>query len=434
MKSDITVNIKECHGLFFLYNYEIGAVSLFNSNELFAFQIFMNNKIKLLPFIIDLGYSNEEACKKELEFKFRLERDGWLRNEIPTNKDNFLESVYFTITRECNLSCPYCFQGLNNRSGTNMSISDIAYCLDAIRSINKDSHIILTGGEPFKHPKIFEIFDLLSENNMSFCIITNGTLIDKYVAKSLNRYTNLSFVQISIDGINQDTHSLTRGNSFIQTINGINNIIEEKIPFILSPTVHNDNIHELFEIANFAISNGGFVSPNNLKNLPHDNNDRFFLNENKLYVEIRRIEKELLKKFDYKYLMKVKSLLKSHCIRDLKRNRSYVICGLGRSVIDIDWNGDIFPCNLLKAKEFKLGNIFDDSLKNILSFNNTERVRTFSFKILKCATCMFVATCGGGCRAATYYERQRLDKEDSLCKIIYKTQIDNLLQEYVPIL
>lgn len=423
-------------GLFIVSDPDIGTLSLFNDKELFAFELLnksMFNFDKLENFIKGVGCIADPRKKASL-FMQKLKDDGWLRHNIPVDQSELLEAIYLTITRECNLSCCYCFQGLNNRSKKSISLINTKIIVQAIAKINKRSKLSVTGGEPFIHDHFFDILDIIEQANLQFSIVTNGTLVDATKAERLSKYHSLLFVQVSIDGITEKTHALTRGKTFRRCINGITALYDAGVPFVLSPTIHNGNIHELYEIAHFAVAHGGFISPNPLTRFPHDNNDEFELDFDLLTIETNKVEDKLLKEFDRDYILKCKSLLHSADVQDLMKKRKNTCCGMGRSTINIDWNGDIFPCHLLNNKKLKLGNALGEDLDLILSKDNKNYRRTHSFDIPKCKKCLFVATCGGGCRASSYYEHDTFLREDSNCDFIYNMQMKTLFSSYFSII
>jgi len=81
-------------------------------------------------------------------------------------------------------------------------------------------HITVTGGEPFVRRDFVELLGVLAANRrrLSFAVLTNGTLIDAPVARSL-RELGACFVQVSIEGT-QATHDRIRGDGKSRTDGG----------------------------------------------------------------------------------------------------------------------------------------------------------------------------------------------------------------------
>lgn len=86
----------------------------------------------------------------------------------------------------------------------------------------------------------------------------------------------------------------------------------------------------------------------------------------------------------------------------------------------IESNGDIHPCDTLKLDRFYLGNIFRNSLSEIMgNLSNKFIFRKLKnrYKILqaKCADCEFVKMCNGGCIGHAYWEGKPFDRPGIFC-------------------
>jgi len=434
INSDISID-KIANDLYLVSNPNTGALSALSPSEMVIFFLFIYSNTpreKIRSFLEQLGYSSNQVHDIINKFWRRLQKEGWLRSQIPQNKTKFLRVAYFTITRNCNLACSYCYQGLKDRINTDVTLDNVDIILKKVKEVNPNCKIIITGGEPFIHKHVFNIIEQIQEMDLEFSILTNGTLIDQNVAKRLKQYSNLKNIQISIDGITEETNSITRGKgSFEKIIRGIHNVIDCQLPFTLAPTIHEGNLHEIYGLVYFAISNGGFISPNNLRIFPHNSDCQLELSNMSLYNIIKDVEKRVIKDFGIEMIKKYKSMLVSKEDQDSISNRSKFICGMAHSLVNINYNGDVYPCHLLSIDTFKLGNVLYESFETIFQRVDRLGIRVPSFKIPKCSKCPFVATCGGGCRAAAYFTYGSVSREDSLCDIIYKIQMDSVKTGYL---
>jgi SynChlorMet cassette radical SAM/SPASM protein ScmF len=89
-------------------------------------------------------------------------------------------------------------------------------------------HVKLTGGEPMLHPQFKEIVDMLTAEDLSMGMETNGTLITQEMAHYLKEKTNVGFVSISIDSPVPVEHDAFRGvrGAFDATLRGLDHLIE----------------------------------------------------------------------------------------------------------------------------------------------------------------------------------------------------------------
>jgi radical SAM protein with 4Fe4S-binding SPASM domain len=425
---DFTVKTERGH--FLVSSCSTGAVSLFTPAEYLAFQSIIHvadeeRKDVLRKVMVGFG-CNEETINHFTDiFLRKLSMQGWFRNSLNDPDPDCAQVVYLTITKHCNLSCIYCYIGDDRRRPEYiMPVRDARTILRKVREINPSSRIVVTGGEPFTHPGIFEILDTIEEMEMKFTLGTNAILVDENCARKLKSYRYLTFIQVSMDGMTPETHSITRGNSWHKVMEGLQCLIKEKIPFSVAPTLHEGNLHEIPDIVRFAYGNGGFFSPNHLRKFPHAP-----------YSETIVLKPESLRKCildtlgiindEFKRKAQPEELQDKRC-EELRDMRCRYVCGNARYTIDVDWNGDVYPCHLLREKEFILGNILIESLDEILDRGRKSPTRLKAYEIPKCSKCPFVSMCAGGCRASGYYLKGTFAAEDEFCEILYLFEIDKL--------
>ena len=113
------------------------------------------------------------------------------------------------ITERCNLHCKHCFVSSESR-GDIMNFDIIEnQILPRLIKLNVIK-VTLTGGEPFTHPKLFEICQLLVQNGIEVTICTNATYISKDRLMRFAKIPNLKF-NISLDGFSFNSHGQFRG-------------------------------------------------------------------------------------------------------------------------------------------------------------------------------------------------------------------------------
>lgn len=444
---------------FFASNPKYGAVSALSARELVAFHLFRERPHDAEPlqrFFQSIGYGKENSADETRRFRERMIAEGWLRTALPDVEPDALSAVYFTVTRDCDLACPYCYQGLENRKNTEMPVEQARLVLDKIKAMNPDCHVIVTGGEPFLHSRILEILDLVGERGFLFTILTNGTRVTAEIAERLKRYPRFRAIQISLDGMTEETFSLTRGRSaFLKVMAAIQSVIDAGLPFLLAPTLHEGNLHELADIAEFAIANGGYISPNNLRHFPHDYNKRAYdpdgkiipirqltksksdshaeithklvLGNDALMLALKNMRQRLSERFSDAMLDERGARYEAKKVCSLDTPNSTFTCGMGHSLLDIDWNGEVYPCHLSKAPELVIGNIFREEFADIFATVERRKIRVKSYEIPKCSGCKFNSTCGSGCRAGAYFAYGTFMREDDLCDLNYRSASRQLI-------
>jgi len=124
-----------------------------------------------------------------------------------------LSTLYFYLTPECNLACRHCWISPKYK---NAGVAGEYLPLDLFLSIIEQAAplglttVKLTGGEPLLHPQFDEILEYMRKSDYRLTIETNGTLINGENA-ALIASCNRSFVSVSLDGIDPETHEWVRG-------------------------------------------------------------------------------------------------------------------------------------------------------------------------------------------------------------------------------
>lgn len=428
----------EQHGDTYIVNRtDVGAVSSLTPADFGAFHVFVASSFETEAvglYYESLGHDGPAARERAAMLAVRLERDGWRRTSAPSpDLSERLRSVYFTITRECDLACSYCYQGLRERAGKVMLLDYAKRTLEKIAAFNPACHVIVTGGEPFRHTDPFAIFDTIDRLGLDFGILCNGTYVDRTVAARLAQYPKLRRVQISLDGMSEEVHAITRGRgNYRKAMDAIDLICEHGIPLVIAPTVHEQNAHEISDIAVLAASRGAFFSPNNLREFPHDENKGKVMLDNETLQRIANESRERVRReFTYEYRKAIELRFKGRSVCSVAEPSAHFICGTGHSLLDIDWNGEVYPCHLLKDRSMILGNIFFQSFDDIFEKSKQIGLRVPSLDIPKCSGCKFNSRCGGGCRAGAFYAYGSLAREDDLCEINYANEFRKLVAEAV---
>lgn len=429
------VNV-EVHGdTYVVFKPAVGAVSALNKYDYLAFNAFIasdGDREAVARCYAQMGVPEEKARGRADKLAAKLESDGWMRTELPNPEQVPLMSAYLTVTRWCDLGCPYCYQGLNDRNNTDMTFEQARVALERIQAVNPNCQINVTGGEPFSHNRIFDILDLIDEMGFPFIILSNGTYVDEKAASHLKSLKNLKYIQISIDGITEETHALTRGEGhFHKAMAAFQSVVDQGLEFRLAPTVHEANVHELPKIAELAMENGGWISPNQLKELPHAglNYDHVTLSNQAMDDALKTTNQHLIERFGMAAVLE-RSRKGSQWdpeVCSVTQPNSRFICGMAHSLVDIDWNGDVYPCHLSKGPELVIGNIFEEDWDTIFQRVEDRGIRVNSHEIEQCSGCKFVSNCAGGCRAGAWFHYGTFESPDEVCELNYSSYLSRLL-------
>ena len=163
-----------------------------------------------------------------------------------------IKSVSFFVNNMCNLRCPYCYlSGINSEAPVEINADETLGFIKKIHEYSRLENVSIVGREPTLSPKTtFAMLNGLREMNIpKIGIITNGTLITKKYAKKLAEL--VSFVDVSVDGL-QDVHEATRGKgNFAKTISGIRYLLDAGADVFVLHKVDGASAPQLSEFAQF---------------------------------------------------------------------------------------------------------------------------------------------------------------------------------------
>lgn len=140
-----------------------------------------------------------------------------------------LSQLYFYLTEGCNLRCRHCWIAPKYQSeGQPQTALDF----DLFRSIVEQarplglSGVKLTGGEPLLHSQIHEILEFVRMSGLHLTVESNGVLCTPELARQIAACNN-SFISISLDGADAETHEWVRGvpGCFEDALEGIRNLV-----------------------------------------------------------------------------------------------------------------------------------------------------------------------------------------------------------------
>lgn len=314
------------------------------------------------------------------------------------------------ITHKCNLRCSHCYQEeyCNDLPFTQLENIFNQY-LDFLKKNNYKGHINFTGGEPFVYKNIFLLFDLCEKNNISFGILTNGTLITEVEINKLKKYDKLSFVQISIDGI-ESTHDNIRGKgNFKKSFATLKLLRKNNIQTMVAFTCHKKNFKELKDV---------------IKIVKKNKIDRFWVDR---LIPIGNNKEDILETQQFKEVVKIlteesnKASKNPFCKTRIQINRALQFCeggneiyqcSAGISLLTILANGDLLPCRRLPIV---LGNLLEDNIINL--YENSEVVKDLKLKTIpeKCNSCLMARYCRGGAKCLSYALTGSYNEKDMNC-------------------
>ena len=271
------------------------------------------------------------------------------------------KKIYIEITNICNLKCKFCID--TNRTKQYMSVEEFEEIICKVK--NYTNLVCLhVKGEPLLHNQLEEILKVLEKHNLKVNITTNGTLIKEKL--EIIKRTK------AIRQINFSLHSASQ-----------NDVLKEAyLKNIFESVKKLKNIIILYRLWNMQ----------SLKE--NDVNDKI-IKEIEEYYNINDLKKALMEK---DFLKLKENLFINQDIEftwpDINKNP---IIENGRCLalkeqIAILVDGTVVPCCLDNNGDIPLGNIFEETLEEILNKRLSKTIKkNFEKKIITCNLCR---TCG----------------------------------------
>jgi len=175
------------------------------------------------------------------------------------NDPGLPQVVSWNLTARCNLACEHCYIDAGGRSRGDEA--DTAQCLatiDQLADLNPGCLLIMTGGEPLLRPDLHELTRAASDRGMTVVLGSNGTLIDRSVARGLAA-AGVSGVGISLDSLAQPgLHDRFRGcfGAWQSAVDGMKACRDEGLDFLVQTSVFSWNRDELATMADYVADLG----------------------------------------------------------------------------------------------------------------------------------------------------------------------------------
>ena len=271
------------------------------------------------------------------------------------------KKIYIEITNICNLKCSFCPE--TNRKKQSMSVENFE---KIIQKIHKHTKLVClhVKGEPLLHNKLEEILKILEKYNLKANITTNGTLIKE----------KLEIIKKSkaVRQINFSIHSITQNENLNKKyLQDIFESAEQLENIIISYRLWNMQSIKENDINNSIIKT--IEDYYNLSNLKQQ------LIENK-FIKIKQnmfINQDI--EFTWPDVNKKAIIEKGKCLA-LKEQVAILV------------DGTVVPCCLDNNGDIPLGNIFEETIEDILNKNKSVTIKkNFENSIIACELCK---TCG----------------------------------------
>jgi Fe-coproporphyrin III synthase len=326
--------------------------------------------------------------------------------------------VVWNLTRRCNLKCVHCYaQADANAAPDELSFAEGLALLDDLKAFGTPV-VLFSGGEPLMRPDLYDLVSHTAALGMRAVISTNGTLITREVALRL-KDLGLSYVGISLDGI-EPTHDRFRGKkgAFAAAMAGVRRCQEVGLKVGLRFTLNKANFREVpaifdlveahripricfyhlvytgrgSELVDQALSHG---ETRQTVDLICERTRRLF--EAGQQVEVLTVDNHADGPYIYLKLLKENPPRAAEVLELLQMNEGN---NSGRGIGCVSWDGAVHPDQFWRHYSF--GNVRERPFSAIwtdLSDPLMARLKDKKRYVTgRCASCRWLAVCGGNFR------------------------------------
>lgn len=348
------------------------------------------------------------------------------REQIESCSDRYkpnLLGLSLFVSNLCNLNCIYCFNDGGSLDRVDSQFMHPEVAEQAVNFLLQNSAgpvgIDFFGGEPLlnfgliKH--VVQYCQTLGRQ-FQFSMIINGTLVTNEIADFFQQYG--FHIVVSYDSYLQNVQRPSRnGQDLRECIRRSISVLADRLPRkdISIRCILTHDLQDLQLLVDEACQLGVRLVPG-LVALPIGNP-----------LNLTDEDMEKLKAFEEAYL--THALMKGNIdhltgftgvantiIRVMKTKQRYYSCGIGKDILGISSQGDIYPCHrFIGNSEFKMGNIFQGI--DVSAYNRY--VDLFVDNRESCSECWARYFCGGGCAHEAYtYENDATKPAKMRCDLI----------------
>jgi len=293
------------------------------------------------------------------------------------------------LTNACNLKCEHCFMESGKRLKNELTTNEWERILKGFQAEGGKT-VTFSGGEPLMNADFEYLVKYASTLGLLVTVLSNGILWTEEKIKSLSPY--ISEIQISIDGVDEQTNAKIRGKGHFDKI-----------------------VNTVIQFANLGVRTS-VATTFTFKNLENNMDKRYkrFVAEIKSQCKnpvFFKLSKKVLKGRDthytdsenleyYQHILKIEQSLdpfakynnymEGHTPNLVEKN-----CGFGG--ISIGADGEVYYCNRISEVE-SYGNIKEKPIKFFMDKGHKFHLQTSVDAITPCKDCDLRYICCGGCR------------------------------------
>lgn len=338
----------------------------------------------------------------------------------------------YSITTKCNLKCKHCYsESVEEPSPDELSTEEAFNVIDQLADLGIFL-LILDGGEPLLREDFLDIAHHGSERGLITVVGSNGTEIDRNMAKKMMD-AGIRSIAISLDGATPEVHDSFRGEegAFRKALQGAQACKDVGLPIQFGMVIRKPNLHQIPEMLklndDFETQAAEFFDLILSGRAKQEITEEALNNEERKEIMSWLAEKQA----DYRVPIRVVAcpmytlLLQEKKIKPKYFDEALLYripyygrgcaAGMPHGYLVIRANGDIHPCMLL---QINLGNTRKDQIASVWENSSVlKELRTRDKLKGYCKECKYRDVCAG-CRGRAYEETKDYMETDPGCWLL----------------
>ena len=314
-------------------------------------------------------------------------------------------NVTWEMTYNCNLTCIHCLSDSGARRTGELSTDACRRVIDDL-SVMRVFQLNIGGGEPFMRPDFLDLMDYAHEKGMVTCISTNGTLIDRHIARRLDH--PLVYIQVSLDGATPASNDPIRGKgSFHKVLLALDHLRKRDIEVSINTVLTRLSYPELDALVDLAAAYGAKLRVSRFR--PSGRGKRSWARLNVSADQMLRFSDWLDRHLGVSTGDSFFSVTTEE-----RRTLGLNMCGACKMTCCISPEGGLYPCAFLQEDDFRAGNLpaerFGEIWRTAAVFQSFRQL-----EIKSCESCRRFDLCHGGCPAIAYHTQRKIGVADPGC-------------------
>jgi len=325
------------------------------------------------------------------------------------------EVVGVQITSRCQLRCRHCFMRSGPESRQELPLSPLEALLDEMVTWGV-RRIRLSGGEPTLHSRFEEVVEACQKRDIGIALNSHGVYSQRRLAYLLKAPIELFL--ISIDGMHEIHDEVRGNNTFARAVRSCRRLRQAEQSVTVAFHVGAWNYQDVEAVALLAAEMGaGFkLSPIRPVGRAAEAPALPLVDPAALRECVRRVT-ELRRRYPRLQIQTDFDLL-DHSSRGFPAGSGPPSCRAGRSMINVNYDGEIYPCAffITPERELSAGNLASGPVLDVWHRSAVFEAFRRHTKPRRCQGCRhYRSGCAGGCPALAYASTGHLDAPDPTC-------------------